>query len=66
VQAGTAAATPVPGRFCASDARATSVLEPLARYLGDPEVTDLFVNGSTGLFVDRGRGRESRARVAGS
>ena len=32
------------------------VLEPLARYLGDPEVTDLFVNGSTGLFVDRGRG----------
>jgi pilus assembly protein CpaF len=32
------------------------VLEPLARYLGDPDVTDLFVNGSTGLFVDRGRG----------
>jgi pilus assembly protein CpaF len=32
------------------------VLEPLERYLDDPEVTDLFVNGSTGLFVDRGRG----------
>ena len=32
------------------------VLEPLARYLDDPEVTDLFVNGSSGLFVDRGRG----------
>jgi pilus assembly protein CpaF len=32
------------------------VLEPLERYLNDPDVTDLFVNGSTGLFVDRGRG----------
>ena len=32
------------------------VLEPLERYLDDPDVTDLFVNGATGLFVDRGRG----------
>lgn len=32
------------------------VLEPLARYLDDPEVTDLFVNGAAGLFVDRGHG----------
>jgi pilus assembly protein CpaF len=32
------------------------VLEPLASYLGDPDVTDLFVNGATGLFVDRGSG----------
>ncbi|MET0828522.1 MAG: TadA family conjugal transfer-associated ATPase [Microbacterium sp.] len=32
------------------------VLEPLARYLDDPDVTDLFVNGATGLFVDRGDG----------
>jgi pilus assembly protein CpaF len=32
------------------------VWEPLARYLDDPEVTDVFVNGATGLFVDRGRG----------
>jgi pilus assembly protein CpaF len=31
-------------------------LEPLARYLDDPEVTDLFVNGAAGLFVDRGQG----------
>ncbi len=42
------------------------VLEPLARYLDDPEVSDLFVNGSTGLFVDRGGGasqaHEWRAR----
>ena len=32
------------------------VLEPLSRYLDDPQVTDLFVNGSSGLFVDRGAG----------
>lgn len=32
------------------------VLAPFARYLDDPEVTDLFVNGATGLFVDRGQG----------
>ncbi|SFS16398.1 pilus assembly protein CpaF [Microbacterium sp. cf046] len=42
------------------------VLEPFARYLDDPDVTDLFVNGATGLFVDRGAGaspaREWRAR----
>lgn len=34
------------------------VLQPLARYLDDPDVTDLFINGSRGLFVDRGRGSE--------
>ena len=33
-------------------------LAPLARYLDDPEVTDLFVNGASGLFVDRGAGAE--------
>lgn len=32
------------------------VLEPLARYIDDPDVTDLFINGASGLFVDRGRG----------
>lgn len=31
-------------------------LEPLSRYLDDPEVTDLFVNGASGLFIDRGAG----------
>jgi pilus assembly protein CpaF len=31
-------------------------LEPIGPYLDDPEVTDLFVNGENGLFVDRGRG----------
>ncbi|WP_309065402.1 TadA family conjugal transfer-associated ATPase [Microbacterium sp.] len=31
---------------------------PLAPYAADAQVTDLFVNGSSGLFVDRGRGAE--------
>lgn len=31
---------------------------PLAEHLVDDEVTDLFVNGANGLFVDRGRGTE--------
>ena len=31
-------------------------LDPLRRYLDDPDVTDLFVNGASGLFVDRGEG----------
>ncbi|WP_405372386.1 MULTISPECIES: TadA family conjugal transfer-associated ATPase [unclassified Microbacterium] len=34
------------------------VVEPLRAYLADPAVTDVFVNGSSGLFVDRGRGPE--------
>lgn len=33
-------------------------LADLAVYLADPEVTDVFVNGVDGLFVDRGRGAE--------
>lgn len=41
------------------------VLAPLSAYLDDPDVTDLFVNGAAGLFVDRGAGpvaaREWRA-----
>lgn len=34
------------------------VLEPLLPYLRDPDVTDVFINGAAGLFVDRGRGAE--------
>lgn len=34
------------------------VLEPLAPYLGDPAVTDLFVNGDDGMYADRGDGPE--------
>lgn len=41
------------------------MLAPFAAYLDDPAVTDLFVNGAAGLFVDRGAGivpaREWRA-----
>jgi pilus assembly protein CpaF len=31
---------------------------PLAPYVADESVTDIFVNGSAGLFVDRGSGAE--------
>lgn len=31
---------------------------PLVAYLADPEVSDVFINGVDGLFVDRGRGAE--------
>lgn len=34
------------------------VLAPFTAYLDDPGVTDLFVNGAAGLFVDRGAGVE--------
>ncbi|GAA3037034.1 TadA family conjugal transfer-associated ATPase [Microbacterium dextranolyticum] len=37
-------------------------IEPLRDLLADPTVTDVFVNGADGLFVDRGRGIE---RVTG-
>ncbi|MFM9786046.1 hypothetical protein ACKI13_49105, partial [Streptomyces scabiei] len=33
-------------------------LAPLRAVLADPAVTDVFVNGTEGLFVDRGRGPE--------
>ena len=35
-----------------------SALGPLAEHCADPLVTDLFVNGSDGLFIDRGAGAE--------
>ncbi|WP_341997696.1 TadA family conjugal transfer-associated ATPase [Microbacterium sp. LWH7-1.2] len=51
--------------FAHSSAQRHRVLDPFAAYLDDPEVTDLFVNGAAGLFVDRGAGvvpaREWRA-----
>ncbi|MDQ1126751.1 pilus assembly protein CpaF [Microbacterium sp. LKL04] len=40
---------PVPGH---------PVVAPLRRYLADPDVTDVFVNGCDGLYIDRGRGTE--------
>lgn len=33
-------------------------LGPLSAYLTDPHVTDIFVNGNRGVWVDRGRGAE--------
>lgn len=33
-------------------------LEPLAPYLRDRSVTDLFINGAAGLFIDRGSGAQ--------
>jgi pilus assembly protein CpaF len=33
-------------------------LAPLAGFLDDPTVTDVFINGGSGLFVDRGAGAE--------
>jgi pilus assembly protein CpaF len=35
-----------------------SAWDPVRVHLGDPEVTDIFINGEHGLFVDRGRGAE--------
>lgn len=49
------AATPAPWR--ARIARVPA-LRPFAPFLEDPEVTDVFVNGAAGLFVDRGAGAE--------
>lgn len=37
---------------------ADAVLGPLAEHCADPRVTDVFVNGADGLFVDRGDGAE--------
>ncbi|MGA7149426.1 MAG: TadA family conjugal transfer-associated ATPase [Microbacterium sp.] len=46
-------------RTAASPSRTTQpALGPLASYFEDPHVTDLFVNGADGLFVDRGAGPE--------
>lgn len=36
----------------------SAILDPFAEFLDDAEVTDILVNGSAGLFVDRGRGAE--------
>src|SRR6187431_2079943 len=47
--------TPAPGPPQAPKVRHPA-LAPFAAYLEDPDVTDLFVNGGAGLFVDRGAG----------
>lgn len=40
-------------------ARRAEAFGPLARYLDDPRVTDLFVNGHSELWIDRGGGLEA-------
>ena len=58
----------LPGRSGGGVEARHPVLAPFAAYLDDPGVTDLFVNGEAGLFVDRGAGivpaREWRASEA--
>ncbi|HWV48806.1 MAG TPA: pilus assembly protein CpaF, partial [Microbacterium sp.] len=47
------------GTETASDAVAVDpAFGPLAVHCADETVTDVFVNGADGLFVDRGRGAE--------
>lgn len=53
-----AAPTPAPQRKLPDDA----ALDPLREHLIDPAVTDVFVNGERGVFVDRGRGAEHVGR----
>lgn len=61
---GGARRTPAPEPARHHEARHPA-LAPFAAYLDDPEITDIFVNGAAGLFVDRGGGavaaREWRA-----
>lgn len=52
-----------PGRAGSAERRGSSERDlaafgPLAPYVADERVTDIFVNGSAGLFVDRGSGAE--------
>ncbi|GAA5033055.1 TadA family conjugal transfer-associated ATPase [Microbacterium fluvii] len=53
---GAAAATRERAPRSAPAAARHPALAPLAPFLNDPEVTDLFVNGESGLFIDRGAG----------
>jgi pilus assembly protein CpaF len=43
---------------CAPGLRVDEAFGPLAEYCADDAVTDIFVNGARGLFVDRGQGAE--------
>ncbi|WP_029146390.1 TadA family conjugal transfer-associated ATPase [Microbacterium luticocti] len=51
-----AAPPPVPAAEPHPPAERPPALAALEPYLDDPAVTDLFVNGGDGLFVDRGQG----------
>ncbi|WP_395243837.1 TadA family conjugal transfer-associated ATPase [Agromyces sp. MMS24-K17] len=56
--AATASGPPRPVASAASSAADLDLLGPLAPYAADGPVTDLFVNGGAGLWVDRGTGPE--------
>lgn len=47
-----------PGPDMSASTALDSAMDPLRAHLTDPDVTDIFVNGSRGLFVDRGHGAE--------
>ncbi|MCR2783985.1 MULTISPECIES: TadA family conjugal transfer-associated ATPase [unclassified Microbacterium] len=52
------AAVAAPHQVLARKLPTDAALAPLAPYLADPAVTDVFVNGAEGLFVDRGHGAQ--------
>ncbi|MFS0854701.1 TadA family conjugal transfer-associated ATPase [Microbacterium sp. 179-I 3D4 NHS] len=47
-----------PEGFASAPLRLHDAFGPLAEHCADEAVTDVFVNGASGLFVDRGRGAE--------
>lgn len=57
---GSARATVAAGA-AAEPLRVDPAFGPLAEHCADDAVTDLFVNGADGLFIDRGRGTEAVA-----
>ncbi|BDV31366.1 TadA family conjugal transfer-associated ATPase [Microbacterium terricola] len=56
--AGAPAATAVAARPLGRSGLQHPDIAPLASFLDDPDVTDVFVNGEAGLFVDRGGGAQ--------
>lgn len=46
----------MPSRIDAPPVVETTALEPLSRFIDDRAVTDIFINGAGGMFVDRGAG----------
>lgn len=60
------AASPPPAASAGVSAEELDALGPLAPYAADGPVTDLFVNGDRGLWIDRGAGAEREAGWAAS
>jgi pilus assembly protein CpaF len=51
---------PASGQAASASALDVSALGPLAPYAAEPDVTDLFINGQSGLWVDAGHGAQLR------